>query len=66
MEKTIFLANFDKNFFFVTSLCSVPQKNFVELSKKIIFFIFKVNLYFNDLYPFLYFMLNIFQKIELR
>ena len=31
-----------------------------------VFVIFKANLYFNDLCPFFNFMLNIFQKIQLR
>ena len=64
MEKTIFLAIFDKNFF-RHSASSVPQKNFVKLSKKMVFFIFKVILFFNDLCPFLNFKLIIIKKFEL-
>ena len=61
MEKTIFLAIFDEIFF--SSLRS--SKNFVKLPKKMVFFIFKVNLDFNDLCPFLIFKLNIIKKFEL-
>ena len=52
MEKTIFLANFIKKFF-------------VKLPKKMVFFIFNVNLFFNDLCPFLISKLNIIKKFEL-
>ena len=65
MGKTIFLANFIKNFFFVTPQAPFLKKIFDNLSKKMVFFIFKVNLDFNYLCPFSIFKLNIFQKIEL-
>ena len=61
MKKTIFLAKI----FFRHSASSVPQKNFVKLAKKMVFFIFKVILFFNDLCPFLIFKLIIIKKFEL-
>ena len=61
MEKSIFWANFIKNFF----RRSAPQKIFDKLCKKMVFIIFKANLDFNYLYPFLYFKLNICQNFEL-
>ena len=64
MEKTIFLANLTK-IFFRHSVKSVPQKNFVKFAKKMVFFIFKVILFFNDLCPFLIFKLIIIKKFEL-
>ena len=64
MEKTIFSAIFDK-IFFVTPQAPFLKKNFVQFSKKMVFFIFKVISFFNDLCPFLIFKLIIIKKFEL-
>ena len=49
MEKTIFLAIFDKIFFSSLRKLRSSKNFFVKLPKKMDFFIFKVNLDFNDL-----------------
>ena len=64
MPKTIFWLIFDKNFF-VTPLCSVPQKIFCQIGQTMVFGIFKETLFFNDLCPFLIFKLIIIKEFEL-
>ena len=64
MEKTIFLAIFDK--FFSSLLKLRSSKKFRQIAQKNgFFFIFKVISFFNDLCPFLIFKLNIIKKFEL-
>ena len=62
MKKTIFLVNLSKIFFEERSLRS-DEKNFLmKFDQKMVFYIFEVNLDFND---FLIFKLNIIKKFEL-
>ena len=63
MKKNIFLAIFDK-IFFRHSVNSVPQKKFCQIAQKMVFFIFKVILFFNDLCPFLIFKFIIIKKLK--
>ena len=64
MEKPSFWQFLTK-IFFVTPQAPFLKKNFVKLPKKMVFFIFKVILFFNDLCPFLIFKLIIIKKFEL-